>query len=182
MFGAISMVPAFALGKGMRTTGARLAELLAAGESETVAVLAEPFNGFAPDAARGRIGVYDAALPLEGEQLVVTARTIVPQMVVVADQQGVDMQLSDQIFQNEFLIGHAAEFEGEGHDDRVIYPEACKDLELFGKRGKQRDRSVANYGSRMRVERDDGTFTVSLAGQFVQSVEYGPVSVVDAVV
>ena len=43
MFGAISMVPAFALGKGTRTTGARLAELLAAGESETVAVLAEPF-------------------------------------------------------------------------------------------------------------------------------------------
>lgn len=124
----------------------------------------------------------EAAGFTQGEQLVVTARTIVPQMVVVADQQGVDMQLSDQIFQNEFLIGHTAEFEGEGHDDRVIYPEACKNLELLGKRGKQRDRSVANYGSRMRVERDDGTFAVSLAGQFGQSVEYGPVSVVDAVV
>ena len=85
----------------------------------------------------------------QGEQLVVTSRTIVPQMVVVADQQGVDMQLSDQIFQNEFLIGHTAEFEGEGHDDRVIYPEACKNLELLGKRGKQCDRSVADYGSRM---------------------------------
>ena len=43
MFGAISMVPASAAGKGMRTTGARLAELLAAGESETVAELAEPY-------------------------------------------------------------------------------------------------------------------------------------------
>lgn len=43
MFGAISIIPAFALGKGTCPTDDRLAELLAAGESETAAALAEPF-------------------------------------------------------------------------------------------------------------------------------------------
>lgn len=43
MFGAISMVPAFALGKGTRPSDDRIRTLLAAGEEETAAVLREPF-------------------------------------------------------------------------------------------------------------------------------------------
>ena len=42
-FGALSIAPTLALGKGTRPTDPKIAELLAAGETETEAVLEEPF-------------------------------------------------------------------------------------------------------------------------------------------
>ena len=105
-----------------------------------------------------------------------------PQVVIIADQQRIHMQFSDQVVADEITRTAPAERFVERHDDRSADPHRLQQTQFFGQRTEQHHRFAAHDRTRMRMERNDHAFAAPFGRQRIDPREDRPVTAVHAVV